>query len=293
MSKRMCAQDSVPQPVENGGPNFPPAEAKHGQVLRGCKELSFSHSNTLGEEQCPRRYTLARTSASAWRTRGNPHPNYPRRFLQDVDPSEGNFSSSLENSLLSLIRCPEERWHQLQTWNTPLFLRHSPLIVASKILGWPFELNLTSLPTLLTEGPSLVMSIFPRKLMQNYNVISHSSRLIRGLLMVASIFAPNTPRRALQSSTKPWLGFVQGLPDRFNILRFKTLLITGLAVESPYHRRGFGRGPIFAVVCRMWDCEDIWIAVHEENYAMFSLYSKCGFGVRKRHWDLSMEISNM
>jgi len=218
------------------------------------------------------------------------NPNYPRRFLQDIDPSEGNFSSSLENSLLSLIRCPEERWHQLQTWNTPLFSRHSPLIVASKILGWPFELNLTSLPTLLTEGPSLVMSIFPR---QDYNVISHSSRLIRGLLMVASIFAPNTPRRALQSSTKPWLGFVQGLPDRFNILRFKTLLITGLAVESSYHRRGFGRGLIFAVVCRMWDCEEIWIAVHEENYAMFSLYSKCGFWVRKRHWDLSMEISNM
>jgi len=47
----MCAQDSVPQPVENGGPNFPPAEAKHGQVLRGCKELSFSH--TLGESSVP------------------------------------------------------------------------------------------------------------------------------------------------------------------------------------------------------------------------------------------------
>jgi ribosomal protein S18 acetylase RimI-like enzyme len=73
------------------------------------------------------------------------------------------------------------------------------------------------------------------------------------------------------------------------------ILITGLAVEESYHRRGFGRGLIFAVVCRMWHCKEIWIAVHEENCAAFSLYSKCGFLVRKRHWDLSMKtvMSNM
>lgn len=73
------------------------------------------------------------------------------------------------------------------------------------------------------------------------------------------------------------------------------ILITGLAVEDCYRRRDFARGLIFAVVCRMWHCKEIWIIVQEENYAASSLYSKCGLLVRKRHWDLSMKtvVSNM
>lgn len=85
------------------------------------------------------------------------NPNHPRHFLngcylilQDVE--EGNFSSSLQDSLLCLIRCSEERWHQLQTWSTLLSSRHSPLIAASKFLGWPCEPNITSLPTLLLKA---------------------------------------------------------------------------------------------------------------------------------------------
>jgi hypothetical protein len=50
MSKGMCAQGSVPQLVKDGGQTFPrAAAAKHGQVLRGCKELSFPQNPTIGE----------------------------------------------------------------------------------------------------------------------------------------------------------------------------------------------------------------------------------------------------
>lgn len=88
-------------------------------------------------------------------------------------------------------------------------------------------------------------------------------------------------------TTKP-VGYIQYIALE-NEKSESQILITGLAVEESYHRRGFGRGLIFAVVCRMWHCKEIWIAIHEGNCPAFSLYSKCGFLVRKRHWDLFHE----
>ena len=231
------------------------------------------------------------------------NPNYPRHFLngcylilQDVDPPEGIFSLSLE---ISLIRCPEERWHQLQTWNTPLFSRHSPLIVASKNLGWPSEPNLTSL---LTEGPSLVMSIKPNFSQKAYGglrcyitQLSSNSWITDG----GEYFRAKYPAKSSSvehETTLAWVcagtnkpvGHIQYIALE-NEKSESQILITGLAVEESYHGRGFGCGLIFAVVCRTWHCKEIWIAVHERNCPAFSLYSKCGFLVRKMHWDLSMK----
>jgi len=90
-----------------------------------------------------------------------------------------------------------------------------------------------------------------------------------------------------RGSTKP-VGYIQYISLE-NEKGESQVLITGLAVAESHRRRGFGRSLVFSVVRRTWHCKEIWIAVREENHAASSLYSKCGFVTRKRHWDLSMK----
>ena len=307
----MCAQGLCSATCRQRVANFRPAEAKHGQVLRGV--ILFMYTQLLVkhfENSVPNVIRLPvprhlRSVLAAILILRN--PNYPRHFLngcylilQDVDPPEANFSSSLEDSLLSSFRCSDKRWHQLQTWNTPLFSQHSPLTAAFKILGWPCEPNITGL---LTEGPSLVMSMKPNFAQKTYaglqcyiTQLSSNSWIADGgeyfraeyPAKSASVEHETTLVWVCAGTSKP-VGYTQYIALE-NEKGESQILITGLAVEESHRRRGFGRGLILAVVCRMWHCTEIWIAVHEENHAAFSLYSKCGFLVRKRRWDLSMKV---
>jgi len=248
------------------------------------------------------------------------NPNYPRHFLNgcylilhDADSylsSSGNphvedhktIPSTLEELVLALMHCPEKRWHQLKIWSTPFFSRHLPLSVTSRFLGFPHQPNTTHPSTLLSEGPSLIMSLKPNLAQRVYaglqcyiTQLASNSWIIDG----SEYFRSEYPAKSFIVEHETILGWVCGGNTKpVGYIQFISLeneegeshvLITGLAVDESYRGRGFGRGLIFAVIHRMWHCKEIWIAVREENCAASSLYFKCGFMTRTRHWDLSLK----
>ncbi|KJA21524.1 hypothetical protein HYPSUDRAFT_41896 [Hypholoma sublateritium FD-334 SS-4] len=243
------------------------------------------------------------------------NPQYPRHFLNgcyfiledgDLTPFSEGYDSNpvIENSLLSQIHCCDERWRQLETWNSPPYSQHLPLTFTSRFFGWSWEPRFTHPNALLSEGASLIMSLKPTCLMKIHATlqcyitqISSKSRIIDGSEYFCSQYpakkalggSESTVAWVCGDSTEP-IGYIQYISlenDKDGL----QVLITGLAVEEPYRRRGFARGLILSVICLMSHCKEIWIAVGEENQAALCLYLKCGFVTRKKQWESYIKVT--
>lgn len=136
------------------------------------------------------------------------NPKYPRHFLNgcyliledaDSNPRSEEYHTEdlgnrpVEDSLLCQIQCSDERWHLLETWNSPLFLKHLPFTFTSRFLGWSREPKFTHPNALRSEGASFVMSLKPtscmkiRAALQCYiTQISSRSRVIDGSVLSVS-----------------------------------------------------------------------------------------------------------
>ena len=248
------------------------------------------------------------------------NPEFPRHFLNgcyfiledDVNSeprSESHDTEDLghflaEELLLSQIHCPDERWHLLSIWNSPIFVKHLPLTFTSRFLGWSWEPRFIHPNALPSEGPSLIMSVKPTRLtkiraaLQCYLIqISLNSRIIDG----SEYFRTRYPAKAFLSEKENTLAWVcEESTEPVGYIQYVSLendqdglpvLITGLAVEEPYQHRGFARGLILSVFRLMSHCKEIWIAVEEQNQAALCLYLKCGFVIRRRQWDSSIKVT--
>ncbi|PPQ67005.1 hypothetical protein CVT26_009965 [Gymnopilus dilepis] len=240
------------------------------------------------------------------------NPNYPRHFLNGcylilddsvlpttTEESKNSFSS-MEDSILRLALCEEERWHWSEIWGSSKISLHRPLVVSTKYLGWPYEPNITNFPSGISEGPSLVLAIKPsfiqkiRAGVQCYLVqLLSKSSIIDG----TDYFCAEYPAKSYLVNHETTLAWLSGGCDRpVGYIQYIAIeseehglhvLITGLAVQESHRRRGYARALISAVIHGMWNCAEVWISVREENSAAVSLDKKCGFQERKRQWDIS------
>lgn len=54
-------------------------------------------------------------------------------------------------------------------------------------------------------------------------------------------------------------------------------LVTGIAVDESFRRRGYGRALLLSVIASLPRRTELWVEVGEENEAAKGLYRSCGF----------------
>ena len=160
-----------------------------------------------------------------WHACDNSHPRHFLNgcylILQDADsrPScpnspdqedHGSISSSLEESLLSLIQCSEKRWDRFRIRNNP---RYRPFTLTH---SW--EPSFTSSPAFLSEGPSLVMSMKPNLVQKVYaglqcciTQFSSDSWIAKGDEYFCSEYVAKS---TLVEHETPWSGSAEGPPSQ-------------------------------------------------------------------------------
>lgn len=240
---------------------------------------------------------------------------YPRHFLNGcyfiLRPSEAFELLTAENSNLehddsqdsldsvfSLIRCTDSQWHNL-LHSIPFFSQHFPLTISSRVLGW--SSNTKGVPSLVPKDASWTLSLKPssgqrfRMLLQCYATqVWTNSSITDG----SSYFRREYPAKKClvgYETTFAWVcggigpvGYIQYISLQADSTAKPDILITGLSIEDSHRRRGFARGLISVLINCVWPCNEIWVAVQDDNIAAFSLYLQCGFAKRSKQWDMTI-----
>ena len=65
-------------------------------------------------------------------------------------------------------------------------------------------------------------------------------------------------------------------------------LVTGIAVDEPFRRRGYGRALLLSVIASLPRRAELWVEVGDENEAAKGLYRSCGFVERWKQQSLCL-----
>ncbi|KAH7889066.1 hypothetical protein F5I97DRAFT_1858044 [Phlebopus sp. FC_14] len=204
----------------------------------------------------------------------------------------------MEN-LLSFLGASLDHGPLSHLCQSTLLKPHLPLRLSSRVLGWTPGLTSHLPATWSSEGTSLVLSLVPTHWDRLCAFVKcHATQLLTGSHIADGdkYFASSYPAKAnlvnhevtftwVCGQTNKQVGYIQfaHLVDEEHQLH---VLITGLAVEEDFRRRGFGRGMLLHVIASV-PAREIWVEVSEDSHPARKLYFECGFVVRKKQETLT------
>lgn len=217
--------------------------------------------------------------------------------ISDADLQYHSFPD-LGETIFSLIHFPDSRWHLLLRSN-PFFSQHFPLTISSRVLGLPS--NAAGFLSSMSKSASWTLSMKPctvQRLHMSLRCYATQLWTNSSITNGSSYFCKKFPAKrcsAEHETTLAWVcgdigpvGYIQYISLQDEAGKKSNVLVTGLSVEDRYRRRGFAKGLISALIRCVWPYNEIWVAVHEENIATFSLYLQCGFVKRRKQWDMTI-----
>lgn len=204
--------------------------------------------------------------------------------------------------LLPLIGTSLEHGFLLRLCQSALLRPHLPVCLRSRVIVWPSQLASQLAATWSSKGTSLALSIIPTRWHRWLAFLRcYSTQLLTGSRITDGdeYFAPTYLAKVnlvnhevtftwLCGQTNTPVGYVQ-LTHLVDDPGHLHALITGLAVDEAFCRRGFGRTMLLHITARV-PAKEIWVEVQEDNHPARKLYSECGFVMRKKQETLTRGI---
>lgn len=205
--------------------------------------------------------------------------------------------------LLPFIGASLEHVFLLRLRQSALLRPHLPFRLCSRVIGWPTELASQLAATWSSEGTSLVLSIIPTRRDRLFALLRcYSTQLLTRSRITDGdeYFASTYPAKAnlvnhevtfawVYGQTNTAVGYVQ-LTHLIDDPEHLHALVTGLSVSEAFRRRGFGRAMLLHVIASV-PAKEIWVEVREDNHPARTLYTECGFVVRKKQETLTRRIT--